>query len=159
MKKFSTSYDRILKVAVSALLITTVPPLWADSPNEEAIQKRTDLMKEMKDHTKSIKKILDGDTDVGTLQVHTAGIAHLTQTLSTDLKTLFPVGSNQGDSQAKESIWKNWTEFEKVAQSAATKGAALHQINDGGNSDAIVSAYKEMGDACKACHKDYRTDK
>jgi len=52
-------------------------------------------------------------------------------------------------------VGQNWAEFEKIAQSAASKGAALKADS---SSDAS-SAYKAMGEVCKSCHKDYRAEK
>ncbi|CAK0762095.1 Cytochrome c [Gammaproteobacteria bacterium] len=159
MSKYPTPQYRIVKALLAGLLITVLPPIWADSSKEDACDKREDLMKDMGKHMKAIKKVLAGATDEGTVAEHANQMATLTNTLSTDLKTLFPVGSDHGDSQAKPNIWQNWAEFEKIAQSAATKGAALPKIVAGGDSAAIQSAYKELGDVCKSCHKDYRTEK
>ncbi|CAK0763111.1 Cytochrome c [Gammaproteobacteria bacterium] len=149
---------RAVKVLLSCLLIAGLSPVWADSAAEESIDKREDLMKGMGGHMKAIKKILGGATDVGTIVEHADGLAMLTSNLATDLKALFPVDSNQGDSEASATIWKNWAEFEKIAHSAATKGATL-KTSSSGDSAAISLAYKELGEVCKACHKDYRIEK
>ncbi|CAK0744722.1 Cytochrome c [Gammaproteobacteria bacterium] len=149
----------IAKILFSSLFIAIVPPLWADSSAEDAADKREELMKDMGGHMKAIKKILAGATDTGIVTEHANSIATLTSTLATDLKTLFPVDSNQGDSEAKPTIWQNWAEFEKIAQSAAAKGTALQKTVTEGNSTAIIAAYKELGETCKSCHKDYRIEK
>jgi len=159
MKKCSITPRRILTIAVFGLAMSMTAPIWADSSVDDAIDKRTDLMKDMGKHIKEIKKILGGATDVGTIKEHTAELEKLTSDLATHLKELFPVNSNQGDSAAQPAIWQNWSEFDKIAQSAATKGAALHKANEQGEPTAITTAYKELGEVCKSCHKDYRSEK
>ena len=93
------------------------------------------------------------------MSTHISDMEMLTKRLSDDLKNLFPVGSDVGETDAKPLIWNKWDDFAKIAKSVAEKGTALAQANTSGNKANIESAYKDLGDVCKSCHKDYRTEK
>jgi cytochrome c556 len=76
-------------------------------------------MKDMGKHMKAIKKILEGKLDAAEMLTHISDVKMLTKRLSNDLKMLFPVGSDVGETDAKPLIWNKWDEFAKIAQSAA----------------------------------------
>jgi len=139
-----------------SLIITIFTPAWAGSPVEQAIDKREDLMKNLGKHIKGVKKALG---EGGSAAADAAQIVSLTKTLVQDLKILFPENSDKGDSEAKPEIWTQWADFEKAARSASEKAKALHEAAGSGNHEAIASAFKDMGGACKSCHQDYRAEK
>ena len=49
-------------------------------------------------------------------------------------------------------------EFEKAASNARTKVEAFAKTVQGGNQQAIAASFKDMGEGCKACHKDFRKE-
>ncbi|BAP57407.1 cytochrome c' [Thioploca ingrica] len=149
----------IIKVVLSCLLVATLSIVWAETPTNDTIKNREKFMKDMGKHMKAIKKILDGKVDAAEMSTHVNGMETLTKRLSNDLKNLFPVGSDMGETDAKPVIWKKWDEFAKIAQSASDKGAVLAKVNAAGGKATIETAYKDLGDVCKTCHKDYRTEK
>lgn len=149
----------IVKIVLSGLLIVTLSPVWAETPANDIIKNREKLMKDMGKHMKAIKKIFEGKVGAAEMSTHVNGMETLTKHLSNDLKNLFPVGSDKGETDAKPLIWKKWEEFAKIAQSASDKGAALAKANAAGGKATIETAYKDLGDVCKTCHKDYRTEK
>jgi cytochrome c556 len=70
--------------------------------------------------------------------------------------TLFPAGSDKGDTKAAPAIWTDRAGFEKAAMALSTSGEKLAVAAKAGDETAVAAAFKEMGDACGACHKDYR---
>ena len=148
----------IVKIVLSCLLVTTISPIWAETPANDTIHNREKFMKDMGKHMKTIKKILQGKIDAAEMPTQVSGMETLTKRLSDDLQNLFPVGSDIGKTDAKPLIWQKWDEFAKIAQSATDKGAALARANASGDKATIEAAYKDLGDVCKTCHKDYRTE-
>ncbi|CAK0780047.1 Cytochrome c [Gammaproteobacteria bacterium] len=146
----------LAKTVLFCLLATPLPLAVADSPAKKALEAREDLMKGMGDHMKALKKAL-GDGDSQNLAKHAKDMAALTHTLATDLKSLFPAGSGEGDTEAKPLIWKQWNDFDQAAQAAAAKGAALLEASS--RAADVQSAFKALGETCKNCHKDYRAEK
>jgi cytochrome c556 len=149
----------IIKVVLSCLLFATLPSVWAETSVNDTIKNREKFMKDMGKHMKAIKKISEGKTDAAEMSTQVSGMETLTKRLSDDLKNLFPVGSDVGETDAKPVIWQKWDEFAKIAQSATDKGAALAKANAAGDKATVEAAYKDLGDVCKTCHKDYRTEK
>jgi cytochrome c556 len=78
------------------------------------------------------------------------------QAINRDLPSLFPAGSGVGETSALDAVWKNNDEFRKRAADAAKKSEALAQAVASGDAKAQAARLGELGDACKACHVDYR---
>jgi len=70
--------------------------------------------------------------------------------------TLFPPGSDKGETKAAPAIWTDRAGFEKDAQALAAAGAQLATAAKAGDETAVAAAYKDIGDACGACHKTYK---
>jgi len=149
----------IIKVVLSCLLLATLPSVWAESSVNDTIKNREKFMKDMGKHMKAIKKIIESKANAAEMSTQISGMETLTKRLSDDLKNLFPVGSDVGETDAKPVIWKKWDEFAKIAQSATDKGVALAKANAASDKTTVEAAYKDLGDVCKTCHKDYRTEK
>jgi cytochrome c556 len=70
---------------------------------------------------------------------------------------LFPAGTDKGeDTKALPTIWSDSAGYAKSAAdfgAAADKLTAAAKAND---KDAFAAAFKEVGEACGACHKTYR---
>jgi len=69
---------------------------------------------------------------------------------------LFPAGSDKGSTKAAPAIWSDSAGFQKAAMALGTAAGALSTAAKAGDAAAVEAAFKEMGDACAACHKDYR---
>jgi cytochrome c556 len=70
--------------------------------------------------------------------------------------TLFPAGTDKGDTKAAPAIWTDQAGFQKDAMALSAAGEKLATAAKAGDETAVAAAYKEIGDACGACHKDYR---
>lgn len=152
-------FQLILQSALMGLMMSMTLPIFADTTNEEPSDKRENLMKEMGNHMKALKKILGGATDAGNVKEHAAAMEYLTRDLYAHLNELFPKGSDAEESSALPAIWQNWEDFKNIAQSATVKSVNLLTATSNGNSEQITEAYKELGAVCKNCHKDYRSEK
>ena len=72
------------------------------------------------------------------------------------IPSLFPPGSDKGDTKALPEVWSDPAGFKKAADAfgaAATKLADAAKAND---AEAVATATKAVGDACGACHKSFR---
>jgi cytochrome c556 len=70
--------------------------------------------------------------------------------------TLFPAGSDKGKTKASPDIWTDNATFQKDAMALSTAGEALATAAKAGDATAVNAAFKEIGDACGACHKAFR---
>lgn len=82
------------------------------------------------------------------------------QTLADDMAkfvTLFPEGSDTGDTSASPDIWTNFEDFKAISAKleADAKAAGAAAAN---GLEAFKVALGPVGEACSTCHKKYRTD-
>lgn len=85
-------------------------------------------------------------------------VAQGLQALTRDIPSLFPAGSDFGETDAKAEIWENWEQFEQSAADTREAVDGFAAAVDGGDRREMLRAFKEMGDACKACHEDFRRE-
>jgi cytochrome c556 len=90
-----------------------------------------------------------------------AKAAEAMKTLQDDLTvfpTLFPEGSDQGDTNASPEIWKNMDDFKALAAKLVTDAKAAETAAADGI-DAFKAAFDTVGQDCGACHTKYRLKK
>lgn len=86
-------------------------------------------------------------------------IASALQALSKDVAALFPPGTDFGETEAKPAVWEERDKFEESAKNLEQKVDAFAAAVKGGDRAETLKAFKGMGDACKACHEDFRKEK
>jgi cytochrome c556 len=127
----------------------------AESQPEDVIKYRQNVMKAIGGHMSAAGAIVQGKVEYkANLSEHAKALAAMTK----DIVGLFPKDSDFGDTNALESVWKKRADFEKVAKDAGAKAAALAKAAAGNDPKAAGAAFKDLADACKACHKDYRKE-
>lgn len=62
------------------------------------------------------------------------------------------------DTEAKDEIWTDWTEFTRLMRDFEQKSATLARVAQGGDLAAIKPAFVAMGKACGACHEKFKHD-
>ena len=70
--------------------------------------------------------------------------------------TLFPPGSDKGETKALPAIWSDRAGFEKAAEHFADTADKLAVLIKAGDASAVAAQVKVVGEACGACHKTYR---
>ena len=86
----------------------------------------------------------------------TVAAAETIASQSKTIDTLFPAGSNVGDSRALPEIF---AAPDRVKQLAGEVQAAADRLVDAartGDKTAIAAAYSSLNDACEACHTKFR---
>src|SRR5215467_3003199 len=81
------------------------------------------------------------------------------QRMSTLIPDAFKKDIAAGKTDAKPEIWKEWEKFTAAAEAMGQEAAALVQVSQSGNMEAIGAQVKKLGDACGNCHKPYRKPK
>ena len=70
--------------------------------------------------------------------------------------TLFPAGTDKGDTRALPTIWSDPAGFRKDAENLAVAAEKLAELAKAGDADGVAAAVKPIVDACNDCHKTYR---
>ncbi len=69
----------------------------------------------------------------------------------------FVAGSEQGTTRAKPEIWDNLDDFESKLGDLRDAAIALETAVNGGDRKVIATSVGETGEACKACHDEYKS--
>jgi cytochrome c556 len=71
--------------------------------------------------------------------------------------SLFPKGTETGeDTKALPAVWSDRAGFEKAAANFVAAAQKLSDLAKAGDTEAFATQVKVVGEACGACHKDYR---
>jgi cytochrome c556 len=73
-----------------------------------------------------------------------------------EIATLFPAGSDQGDTKAKPEIWQNQDDFAAKLKALQDESAMLVTAANGGDMAVVKAQYEKLGGTCGACHKVYK---
>jgi cytochrome c556 len=142
-------------LGVAALLALPVMA-GAESDPEDIIKYRQNVMKSNGANMGAMAAILQGKVPEykDRLDDHARGV----QAGTKNIPALFPKGSDFGETEALESVWKDTAGFKKRADDTSKKADALAKAVAGGDRKAIEARFKELSDSCKACHKDFRKE-
>lgn len=141
----------LLSIALCASMIGIVQA----AESEDIIKYRQAAMKASAGHMSASHALITGKVDFkGQLGDHVKAL----QALNKDVALLFPKDSDFGDTKALDAVWKNTADFQKKSQAARDKADALAKAVAAGDSKNYAARFKDLNDACKACHKDYRKE-
>lgn len=121
---------------------------------EEAIVKyRQAVMKSQGGHMAASAAIIMGKVDFNNqLADHVKALESTTK----EIVSLFPKGTDVGKTKALKEVWSKNDDFRKRAKDAEDKAAALAQAVAAGDTQSYGKHFKDLAEACKACHKDFR---
>lgn len=136
-------------MAVIVLSLFFTAELFAQA---DEIQKRRLLMENNNDTVvKALVKAVK-EKDFAEVQIKVKGIMENMD----ELVTLFPKGSISEKSRAKPEIWEKWDEFSKLPGTVKKAAQALGDAAKTKNEADVEVKLKALGDACNACHRDFR---
>jgi cytochrome c556 len=76
------------------------------------------------------------------------------------IPSMFPPGTNAGESEALPVIWEKWPDFEAQAKTMGGFAAKLEQAAASGDQAATAGAFAALGkDGCGGCHEVFRKKK
>lgn len=120
------------------------------------VKERMDLMDRQKDDMKIIGDMAKGKTPFDAAKAVEA--ARDISVTAKKIPELFPEGSLHGDTEALPAIWKDWDRFTGNAEDLDRVASELATALDADSAD-WTGAFKQVVEACKACHQDFRKKK
>ena len=120
----------------------------------DVIEKRQDAMKGNSANAKAIKAAVESK-DYATVEVKAKDIMGTADRIP----SLFPKGSTAGKTKAKPEIWEKSDDFGKAAKNLGKAAGELAAAAKSGDDAAVGTKVKALGDACGACHKQFRAEK
>ena len=147
--------DLIAKIFIVLSIAGFAATSFADEA-EHVIKYRKNVMSANGAHMSAAALIVQGKASFsGDLVGH----AQVLATTLSKVESLFPEGSDFGDTRAKDNVWSKPAEFKKVAKDAADAAAEFLKVVKAGEKAGYAKTFSALADACKACHKDFRTEK
>lgn len=140
--------------AAALAVALAAPALAQDEPPQVERQK---LMEANGDAAKQLGAMVKGEAPYDPVQAREA-----LETIMSDMETfvtLFPEGTETGhETRALPAIWERPDDFEAKAEDLVLAAEAAHAVADEGL-DSFRPAFGDLGDACGACHEDFRAEK
>jgi cytochrome c556 len=161
MKKLQTR----LLVPSLVIAVLAAPPLLAEMNVDGMIKYRQSVMKALAGHVGAIDRLARGQVPLmDQLEMHATATRDITGTIS----TLFPADSIPPDAEfagatvsteALAAIGEKPEEFEQAIQKTIDATEALLKVVQSGNNQELPAAFKQVGESCKGCHKNFREKK
>ena len=123
--------------------------------SEDIIKYRQNVMKSQAAHLAATAAIIQGKVDYkNQLGDHVQAL----QATTKDIPSLFPKGSDFGETKALDAVWSKNADFQKLAKDTQHKAEALAKAVAANDSANYGARFKDVADSCKACHKDFRKE-
>ena len=139
-------------VAFGAALVLV--PADAHEHATGVVKERMDMMEGMAKRMKAIGDRVKNKRDLSAIKPdaqaifdHSGHVVHL-----------FPRGSTQPPTEARDAIWKNWSDFEAKAKALeiASKNLADADVAD---ATTLTAKFRSVSQTCSGCHELYRVKK
>jgi len=147
--------QKLALVACAAVVgISFTAPAMADADGE--IKYRKSVMKSVGGHVGAIVTILKSQTgNTANLAAHTQGLV----ALSGIAGSIFPEGSDFGETEALPAVWEKPAKFAKAVKMFQDAATNLNTTVRSGDMAATGAAFGELGKSCKNCHENFREKK
>lgn len=138
----------------AVMLLTTLAQAAGSDDGKAAFAVREDTMKRMgRALYGTIGRVAKGKAEPG---ADTVAAAETVTTLAATVASLFPPGSDVGESRIKAEIFSAEPRVDALVQGVLAAAARLVPAAKSGDKAAIAGAYQAVNDACEACHRDFR---
>jgi cytochrome c556 len=134
-------------------LIAVAPVAEAQAP-AQAIAARKEAMKGNGAAAGALNRMVRGDNPWNQQAAVQAATA-INETAK-KIPSLFPAGSNVGETNALPAIWEKNADFVAAAKRLEDASAAVLKEAQAGNEAGVKSAFPAVGQACGGCHTPFR---
>ena len=153
-----------LIIPAAVLMSISAPPLIAEMNVDGMIKYRQSVMKSLGGHVGAVNRLVRGQVPLmDQLEMHATAARDIALTIT----TLFPADSIPPDAEfagatvpteSLAAIDERPEDFEKAAQKTIDATEALVKAVQAGNTQELPAAFKQVGESCKGCHKDFRKE-
>jgi len=134
---------------VSLLACSTAA--WSHTGATGVVKERMDQFKESKASIKVLKKALKAQ-DFAAITKEATAINRWAKQLT----KAFPIGSNPHPSEALDSIWQEFDQFEHKAKAQINASENLRKAGMSQDIKDARAAFEQLTKSCKSCHENYR---
>ncbi|MGE0151795.1 MAG: cytochrome c [Reyranellaceae bacterium] len=116
------------------------------------IKARKDNRQQVRTAMGAIKKVIDDKGNAADVVPHATKIVELEK----QFVTLFPAGSDKGDTKALPTIWSDMAGFQAASKATETAAMNLADAGKSGDLTKVAAAFGAAGKSCGDCHDKYR---
>lgn len=140
------------------LTVSAAAVLLSGLAQADVIADRQVIMKDMGKSVGAVAPMVKGEKPFDAAAALAALEKLNADALKLDVDSLFPAGSDKGDTEASPKIWENKAEFVKHVEKfrADTKAAVDAKPAD---LDSLKPVFQKVASNCGACHQDFRIKK
>ncbi len=142
---------KYIKATFAVSLLACSTAAWPHAGATEVVKERMDQFKESKASVKVLKKALKAQDFVVITKEATA-----INLWAKQLTKAFPAASNPHPSEALDSIWQEFDQFEHKAKAQIDASENLKQAGMSQDIEEATAAFKQLTKSCKSCHENYR---
>jgi cytochrome c556 len=154
-RRMNLTRKALLGAVAATTLALSLPAQAQFQKPEDAVAYRRGALNVMGNHFARIGAMVNNKVpfDANAVQVN----AELVQTMSRLPYVAFGEGTNNvGNTNALPEVWSQPDKFKAAAEKMQDAVAKLNTVAKTGNQDQIKAAFGDAGQACKACHDDFR---
>jgi cytochrome c556 len=140
-------------IAALVLAVTAVPVVAQQMKAENQVKYRRAAYQLMNLNFGSLEAMADNKKPFN--REEAARNAEFVALLATVPKGFFGEGTDK-DTRAKPEIWKNRADFDSKMDKMTGEAAKLPAVVKAGDLGAFKKQVHDLGEACKACHDEYR---
>lgn len=122
---------------------------------EKAVEYRHGIMNVYAYNLTSMRDMVKGKTEFDST-AFTRHARDLAAAAGLDLLAGFPEDSLNDESDASDTIWLDWEQFQKNYQALQEQSAKLAEAASKGDGAAITEQFGVTARTCKACHDDFK---
>lgn len=126
-----------------------------DAATEGAIKYRKSVMKVVGGNMGAMVGVMKGAGDKANLAAHASAMADVSKIVP----TLFPEGSDFGETTALPVIWEKKADFAAAIKKFQDAADNIAMVAKGGDMEAFGKALGGLGESCKNCHENFREKK
>ncbi|MDH5772204.1 MAG: cytochrome c [Rhodospirillaceae bacterium] len=143
-------------IALGLSIFSTNDNAYAQDPAvENAIKYRQSVMKAVGGNMGAMVGIMKGAGDKANLATHAGAMADLAKIAP----TLFPAGSDFGETTALPVIWEKPDDFSAAIKKFQDAADNLATVAQSGDMAEFGKAFGGLGESCKNCHENFREKK
>jgi len=146
----------LFAAAAVAGLMTALPAAAQFAKPEDAIKYRKSVFNVMSNHFGRVGAMVNGKAPFDPKAAE-ANI-EIATTMSKLPYVAFIEGTDKGETRAKPEIWVETDKFKAAASTMQEEMVKLNAATKTGSLDVIKAQFGKVGQACKACHDNYRKE-
>lgn len=146
---------RLILGALSLALVGAIVsgPMVLAQAQTDVIKARQENRKETTRLGREVRKLIDAKGDNAEIAAKAMQIAELTK----KFETMFPAGSDKGETKAAPAIWTDRAGFDQASKVSIDAAERLAQLAKAGDTAGLMNQYRQLGGSCGACHRKFTT--